>query len=107
MPKLIGASSRVVDHDGLTIDELAGNVASSEDTLSVARVLVTKPTAEPWLTLHYDEWICVLKGKIEINYEDENKELQTMEFVEGQTCFIAKGERFQPVFPQGEIKSRL
>lgn len=102
MPKLIGSSTRVVDHEGLTIDELAGNVASKEDTLSVARVVVTTPTAEPWLTLDYDEWICVLKGKIEMHYQDENNVSQVMTFVQGQTCFIAKGERFRPVFPEGE-----
>jgi len=106
MPALVGKSVRVVDHEGLTIDELAGNVASSEDTLSVARVVVANPTCEPWLTLDYDEWICVLKGKMEINYEDSEKNSQKMYLEAGQTCFIAKGERFQPVFPEGEFKMR-
>ena len=38
MPAIVGKSTRVVDADGLTIDELAGNVASSSDRLSVALV---------------------------------------------------------------------
>ena len=105
MPKLIGKSTRVVEHDGLSIDELAGNVASNEDTLSVARVIVATPTSEPWLTLDYDEWICVLKGKIEMNYYNKEETLEVMTVEEGQTCFISKGERFRPVFPDGEIWS--
>jgi len=62
--RIIGKSQRVVDAPGLTIDELAGNVASKEDRISIAFVVANKGTAEPFLTLHYDEWICVKKGKI-------------------------------------------
>ena len=32
------------------------------DTLSIAYVHVSKPTSEPWLTLDYDEWMCVKEG---------------------------------------------
>ena len=35
--------------DGLQIDELAGNVASKCDTLSIALVKADAGTAEPWL----------------------------------------------------------
>ncbi|CAJ1414502.1 unnamed protein product, partial [Effrenium voratum] len=59
MPQLIGASVRVVDTGSLTIDELAGNVATKNDRISIALVKITEPTSEPWLTLHYDEWMCV------------------------------------------------
>lgn len=97
MPKLVGLSTCVVDHNGIRIDELAGNVASKEDTLSVARVTVSEPCSEPWLTLDYDEWICCLKGKMDLHYGDEGKFLEVKA---GETCFIAKGERFQPVFPE-------
>eukprot|EP00971_Amphidinium_carterae_P150671 2987117-Amphidinium_carterae.2 len=62
MARIVGKSSRVVDADGFKIDELAGNVATQSDRLSVAFVKANAGTAEPWLTLHYDEWICVLKG---------------------------------------------
>jgi uncharacterized protein (DUF952 family) len=99
MPKLVGTSTVVVDHEGICIEELAGNVASKEDTLSVARVTISTPCAEPWLTLDYDEWICCLKGKIQLHYNDGGTD-KVLHVSAGQTCFIAKGERFQPVFPE-------
>lgn len=85
----------VVDHDGLTIDELVGNVASQNDALSIAKVTVTKATAEPWLTVLYDEWICVLQGTVEMHYGDN----QVLKVSAGETCFVQSGERFRPVFP--------
>ena len=97
MPKIVGSSTCVVDHNGIRIDELAGNVASKDDTLSVARVTVTEPCSEPWLTLDYDEWICCIKGKMELRHGHNG---EVLEVKTGETCFIAKGERFQPVFPE-------
>ncbi len=100
MPKIIGTSKTVVEHDGLTINELAGNVATSQDELSIAQVFISKPTSEPWLTLDYDEWICVTKGHIVLHYHDEKQGKEvTLEAKAGDTVFIAKGERFKPVFP--------
>ena len=104
MPKIIGSSKTVVEHDGLTINELAGNVATSQDNISIAHVSITKPTAEPWLTLAYDEWICVTKGHIVIQYQDEEGNDSTLEAKAGDTVFIAKGERFKPVFPAGDTE---
>jgi len=101
MPKLIGSSKTVVEHDGLIINELAGNVATSEDTISIAHVSVEKPTAEPWLTLDYDEWICVTKGLMVIHYEGKDGKEVTLDVNVGDTAYIAKGERFRPVFPSG------
>lgn len=100
MIKIVGKSVRVVEIDGLSIDELAGNAASNEDTLSVARVVVSKPTSEPWLTLHYDEWICVLKGKVEMHYYVDNEE-KVLTVMGGETCFVPEGQRFRPIFPIG------
>ncbi|KAL3936032.1 MAG: hypothetical protein SGBAC_008562 [Bacillariaceae sp.] len=96
MPKLIGSSQVVVQVDGLTIDELAGNVATQDDTISIAYVTITEPTAEPWLTLDYDEWLCVRKGKMVLHFGDDG---ETLVVNAGDTCFVAKGERFRPVFP--------
>ena len=42
----------------------AGNVATQADRVSIAVVTVAAPTSEPWLTLHYDEWICILEGRM-------------------------------------------
>jgi len=64
MPRVVGSGARVVDDGhGLTIDELAGNVATKDDRISIAYVRVSSPTAEPWLTLEYDE--CEAVGCLE------------------------------------------
>jgi mannose-6-phosphate isomerase-like protein (cupin superfamily)/uncharacterized protein (DUF952 family) len=100
MPKIIGKSVTVVQDGGFCIDELAGNVATRDDTLSIARVVVSKPASEPWLTLEYDEWICVIKGRIELHYGDG----QILVVKSGETCLVSKGERFRPVFPEGNTE---
>lgn len=105
MPRIVGKASRVVAVEGVfSIDEIVGNVATQEDNLSVAHVLVEKATAEPWLTLHYDEWMCVLKGKVELHYMEQastrdTEQLKILTIEKGGTAFIGKGERFRPVFP--------
>lgn len=91
--RIIGKSQRVVDAPGLTIDELAGNVASKEDRISIAFVVANKGTAEPFLTLHYDEWICVKKGKILFENDGGN-----VTAAAGDTVFIKEGTRFRPSF---------
>jgi len=97
MPKIIGKAEVVVDDgEGLTIKELVGNVATKEDRISIAHVNVTNPASEPWLTLHYDEYICVLKGKILLQHANGELEVNA-----GDSVFIEKGERFRPIFPEG------
>ena len=97
MPKLVGGRKRVVDDgQGLTIDEYCGNVATSEDRISIAHVNISEPTSEPWLTLGYDEWMCCLKGRMVLISDDGKARLEVQA---GQTVFIAKGERFKPEFP--------
>jgi len=97
MPKIIGTSQVVVDDGaGLTIKELVGNVATKDDKISIAHVNVTNPASEPWLTLHYDEYICVLKGKIILQHSSGELEVNA-----GDAVFIEKGERFRPIFPVG------
>jgi uncharacterized protein (DUF952 family)/mannose-6-phosphate isomerase-like protein (cupin superfamily) len=104
MPHIIGGAVEVVKTDDLSIQELAGNVASSElddaakrDRLSIALVKTTAATSEPWLTLHYDEWICVLKGRMILHYGDG----ETLEVPAGKTVMIEEGERFRPFFDAG------
>jgi uncharacterized protein (DUF952 family) len=110
MPKIVGKAFRVVDdaENGLTIDEYAGNVGSKDDTMSLAVVKVSKPCSEPWLTLDYDEWIAILKGRVDFYYavpagvgsaEDDQTTMITA--IAGDTVFVARGERFRPVFPEG------
>jgi uncharacterized protein (DUF952 family)/mannose-6-phosphate isomerase-like protein (cupin superfamily) len=104
MPKIVGKAERVVDIAGvLSIDEYVGNVGSQQDDLSIALVKIIQPNSEPWLTLDYDEWMVVLKGYLEIHYEEQVENCSTKQVLtvkEGETVFIPKGERFQPVFPQ-------
>ena len=104
MPRIIGSSVRVVEHDGLTIDELVGNVATNEDTMSAAKVVVTTPSSEPWLTLHYDEWICVLKGRCDMRFIGDDGEEEVLTVTAGETAYIASGERFRPEFPEGKTE---
>eukprot|EP00438_Fugacium_kawagutii_P009850 Skav209417 [mRNA] locus=scaffold1411:201431:209169:+ [translate_table: standard] len=114
MVEVVGQSVRVVDTGLLSIDELAGNVATSNDRISIALVKVAEPTSEPWLTLHYDEWMCVLKGRMVPWLPDEDAQFagnlqrvktthlprafevllhgdKKVEVLAGQTVFIAKG----------------
>jgi len=62
-------------------------------------VTIAKPTSEPWLTLHYDEYICVTEGYIELHQENDDGSKTVMKVNSGQTVFIPKGSRMQPVFP--------
>ena len=95
MPKIVGTSQIVVDDGaGLTINELVGNIASKDDRISIAHVKINNPTSEPWLTLEYDEWICVLAGRMVIHHAGKK-----LDVVAGQAAFIGKGERFKPEFP--------
>jgi uncharacterized protein (DUF952 family) len=101
MPKIIGGQVQVVDTGALVIDEWAGNVATRNDTISIATVTIqSAPTSEPWLTIDYDEWLCVTKGHIELEYYLNNENEKKVLVVQaGETVLIAKGERFRPVFP--------
>jgi len=92
---IVGSKQRVVDAPGLSIDELAGNVASKDDRISIALVKAAKGTQEPFLTLHYDEWICILKGKILFEQGDGEENITA---IGGQTVFIKEGTRFRPSF---------
>lgn len=95
MAKVVGGLKRVVDAPGLSIDELVGNVATSNDTVSVAKVSAKAGSAEPWLTLHYEEWMCVLDGTLVVEQEGS----PDLEVTSGQTLYIAAGTRFRPSFP--------
>jgi hypothetical protein len=52
-------------------------------------------TSEPWLTLHYDEWICVTSGNIVLLQEG----VPELSISQGQTVHIEPGTRFRPTFP--------
>ena len=94
--KIVGKSTRVVDADGLTIDELQGNVASQSDRISIALVKAAAGTSEPWLTLQYDEWMCVLRGRMVLQQDGATD----VAVGAGETVMIESGERFRPTFPE-------
>jgi len=96
--KKVGGCKTVVDSTGLRIDELIGNVATQEDTLSVARVTAKAGTSEPWLTLQYDEWMCVLKGRM-ILMQPEATNAEPIIVAANETVLIHAGTRFKPTFP--------
>jgi Protein of unknown function (DUF952) len=107
MPKIVGRSLCVVEHGGLCIDELVGNAATKEDAMSIARVTITEPSAEPWLTVAFDEWMCVLRGRVEIHHGergDDDDNVKILVVHEGETCQVSCGERFKPVFPVADTE---
>jgi len=97
MPELLCSAVRVVDVEGFAIDEFAGNVSTNSDQFSLAHCTVKHPTGEPWLTIQYDEWMCVLSGRVLLHHEGANSPLEAQA---GQTVFIKKGERIRPEFPE-------
>ena len=63
---------------------------------SLARVFVSQPGQEPWLTLGYDEWIYCCSGRLVFGLPDGS----TVELKAGETALVDKGTRFQPRFPE-------
>ena len=102
--RIIGEKANVVSTNHLSIDEVVGNVATNCDDLSVAIVTITEPTSEPWITIHYDEYMYVTDGLIEIHLEEENGSKSVTKVAAGQTVFIKEGTRMQVIFPTGNTK---
>ena len=93
---VVGKATNVVKTDSFAIDECAGNVATKDDRMSLARVWVSQPGQEPWLTLGYDEWIYCCSGRLVFGLSDGS----TVELKAGETALVDKGTRFQPRFPE-------
>ena len=93
---VVGKATNVVKTDSFAIDECAGNVATKDDRMSLARVWVSQPGQEPWLTLGYDEWIYCCSGRLVFGLTDGS----TVELKAGETALVDKGTRFQPRFPE-------
>ena len=93
---VVGKATNVVKTESFAIDECAGNVATKDDRMSLARVFVSQPGEEPWLTLGYDEWIYCCSGRLVFGLPDGS----TVELKAGETALVDKGTRFQPRFPE-------
>jgi uncharacterized protein (DUF952 family)/mannose-6-phosphate isomerase-like protein (cupin superfamily) len=106
MLKIVGKRASVVDHNGLKVDELIGNVSTSQDALTLAHVHRLHPTnTESWVTIQYDEWFCCVQGSFELHQQSSHGDTSASDSATtvttiqaGQTCFIPKGARFRPVF---------
>ena len=101
-PRIIGKSVAVVEIPGLTVRELTGNASTNQDVLSVAHEFISAPAKEPWKTNLFDEWLCVLKGKIEIMHGNNDNETLTVNA--GETCLVSRGERYRPLFPVADTE---
>eukprot|EP00977_Amphora_coffeiformis_P002850 scaffold528_cov165-Amphora_coffeaeformis.AAC.62 len=99
-PHIIGKALTVVEVPGLTVKELIGNASTKQDTLSVAHETISAPSTEPWKTNQFDEWLHVLKGKIDVMHSRDQK----ITVNAGETCYVAKGERYQPLFPETDTE---
>lgn len=110
MPRIQGKANRVLEVDGVfTLTEFLGTLSTQQDNLSVARVVVEKPRAEAWqVNVGFDEWMCVLKGTIELHYSTRavgvSDEIKILVVNSGETAFVAKGERFRSVFPVADTE---
>jgi len=95
MPHIVGSTQTAVETPVLKIDELCGNVACasspSSDTLSIAMVTAASGSSEPWLTLDYEEWICMLTGSMVCSIPDGPKVVCNA----GEVLYVGKGERFK------------
>lgn len=95
MPRIIGSATPVIEIPGLRIRELVGNASANLDAVSLAHETISAPMSEPWKINQFDEWLCVLKGKIDVKYDND----QILTVTAGQTCQVSKGERYRPMFP--------
>ena len=70
-----------------------GNVVTKCNQVSVAHAYASKGKVEPYVTIHYDERICILKGKM--LFESDGGKLIANG---GDTVLIKNGTRFRPSF---------
>ena len=97
--KLVGEHLTVVDVPNvIKIDELVGNMSTSNDEISVAHVVTSAEFEEPWLTIQYDEWLCILEGEC-IAYVDKDDIDKKVVIKAGKTAHIKRGSTWKPTFP--------
>jgi hypothetical protein len=97
--KICGKHTKVVEVEGvISIDELVGGVSTKDDSISVAHVKAGAGAEEPWLTMLYDEWLCIISGQC---IAKNNKESDDGDVVinAGETAFISNGSTWKPCFP--------
>ena len=97
--KVIGKHAIAVDIPVLQINELIGGLSCNTDEISVAMEKAAGNSGdESFKTCVFDEWLCVLKGKIICKIVGSPNE--DVEVGPGETVFIKKGSSWKPQFPE-------
>ena len=97
---VVGKATNVVKTDSFAIDECVGNVATKDDRMSLARVFVSQPGEEPWLTLGYDEWIYCCSGRLVFGLPDGS----TVELKAGDVIFTGTPAGVGPLDPGDAVE---
>jgi uncharacterized cupin superfamily protein len=84
----------VVKAGDLTITEFFGRVASKDERLSACLAVVSAPCAEAYQAPDFDEYVLVLKGKLQLHQADGVTEVEP-----GRAVFLKAGERVKWVWP--------
>ena len=84
----------VVDAPDLKITEYFGNVASKTPALSACICEVHKATQEAYQTPEFDEFVIVLEGIVELQYEGG-----TVKVAAGQGALLKAGTRVKWIWP--------
>jgi len=84
----------VVKAGDLTITEFFGRVASKDERLSACLAVVSAPCAEAYQAPEFDEYVLVLKGKLQLHQADGVTEVEP-----GRAVLLKAGERVKWVWP--------
>ena len=97
--KVIGKHSIAVDIPVLQINELIGGLSTKTDDISVAMEKAAADSGDDsFKTCAFDEWLCVLKGRITCKIMSAPN--GDVEVGPGETIFIAKNSTWKPRFPE-------
>ena len=97
--KVIGKHAIAVDIPVLKINELVGGLSCKTDDISVAMEKAAGNSGdENFKTCAFDEWLCVLTGKIVCKIMNSPNE--DVVVGPGETVFIKKDSVWKPMFPE-------
>ena len=95
-PVFIPAPSRVVDGEGIRIDEHFGAVCTGEGGMSLARLRVEPGWSEPRQRPEFDEYTLVLAGVLRVEFEGGALDIRS-----GEAVMTRRGEWVRYSSPQG------
>lgn len=88
MPKLIKHPTAIEVPGGKEILEFVGLVNSADSNISVAKMVAPANWSEPFQTPEFDEVTLVLRGKVQVEYENQITIVQC-----GEAIVTKAGER--------------